>query len=365
MSVQPRPADPITEDFLLQGLPVVDFAFEFTGGGFGADFGLGILASAEVQKELQFSQLRNSASGTSKLVREFVRQFDGTLQVTTFRHSGQNMQLIFASSLLSAIAAGTIVVAADPINLTADPDDFLTLANQLLLTSPTTTFAAAEIALEAVGTGQGGTFGETTGDFALDFKPLVIADITVLTVGGVDRLSDVVAGSLPTGTQIAFVEGAVLTGGEITFAPGDAPAVGEAIVCTYEPSFALAYLTDFVVDHKSGRIRLIDTIDGATDAFRSFQPMTAGYSYSQPNAERINPFSQFTFPGRATIRQLTDVGANLVWTVPKAQIRLTGDAFTFNRDDLTQSTLALQFLEDDANPSAPFGVMDIFREGTF
>ena len=97
-SVQTRPADVVTEQFLLLGMPVVEFSLDLSGGGQGAFFSLGIVDSAEIQKELQQAQLRSAQSGTSKLVSELVRQFDATLRVGLFRHNDNNMQLMFASN---------------------------------------------------------------------------------------------------------------------------------------------------------------------------------------------------------------------------------------------------------------------------
>lgn len=363
MSVVARPSDAITEDFLLLGLPVIEFGFELSGGGYGAYFGLGIPESAEVQKALQFAQLRNSQSGTSKLVRELVRQFDATIQVTTFRHSGANMQLMFASATLADVADSTPTVTDDPFRLTDNDQVFHDLANQQI-SEPITGVECAEIAAEDVGTGQGGTFGETLGDFALDFKLNVIGDVSSFTVGGTERVSDLVAGSSPGAGQIGINVGATATSGQIIFPSGEAPASGAALVATYQPTFSFSENTDFGVDYLNGRVRLFSH-DQATDELKDFQPMQADYDYTRPAYEEIEPFTQFVFAGRARVRQLTDVASNLIWTIPKCQVRLTEDAFVFNRDDFTVTALALNLLEDDADPTQPYGNLRIYREGTF
>lgn len=366
MSIQPRPSDSVTEDYLLLGLPVVEFAYETTPGVFGAYFGLGIPDSVEFQKELQVAQLRNPTSGTSKLVRELVRQFEATLSISTFRHSGANMQLMFASSILTDVAPATVVVSGEVIRLQADHLTYLNAARQLILASPTPTAAPGTITLEAVGTGAGGTFGETLGDFALDFKPLLVADVTAFTEGGTDRLSDLVAGGAPTAGQIGLTIGTGVDSGKLIYPSGEAPTSGDAIIATYTPSHGpLVLNTDFMVDNNEGRFRIVGPFGGATERFRTTQPIAIGYSYTQLTASRISPFTQFVFAGRARIRQLTDVGSNLIWTVPKAQVRLTPDPFAFNRDELTVTSLALQLLEDTDFPAAPFGDMDIYREGDF
>jgi hypothetical protein len=366
MPVQPLPVDEVTERFLILGLPVIEFAYETSPSIFGPYFSIGIPDSAEVTKELQQAQLRNAQSGASKLVRELVRQFDATIAVSTFNHSGQNMQLMFASQSLTLLNAQVVAVPSEIVNLQPSDLVFLSLAQQLLVQAPGPTVAAAEISAEDVGTGQGGTFGEVTGDFALDYKVSVVADVSLLTVGGVDRTADIVAGVSPLAGEIGIEEGSVAASGQLTFPSGEGPANGAALIATYQPSFGpLVENTDFVVDYLDGRVRVIGPFDGPTDDFRSGQPMTVGYSYDQPEQQQIAPFTQFVFAGRARIRQLTQVGENLIWPIPKAQARLTADAFVFNRDDLTVTSLALQLLEDTANPSAPYGLMGIYQEGTF
>jgi hypothetical protein len=366
MSIQPRPSDTVTEDYLLLGVPVIEWAFETSPGVFGAFFGLGIPSSSEVQKELQTAKLLNSQSGAAKLVRELVRSFEATLAVTTFRHSGANMQLMFASSVLTDVSAANVAVAGEIVRLQSDALTFLNTSKQLIQESPTPTVAPGTITLEAVGTGQGGTFGEVLGDFALDFKPLVVADVASLLVGGTERVGDIVAGSSPTAGQIGIVEGVGATAGELIFPSGEGPALGAAVVATYTPSHGpLVENTDFFLDYNEGRIRILGPFGGATDRFRSTQPMSLGYTYSQPQSQQIKPFTQFTFAGKTRIRQLTEVGMNLIWTIPKAQARLTPDAFVFNRDDLTVTALAIQLLEDSDFPSEPFGTLEIYQEGTF
>lgn len=361
-AVQTRPSDSVTEDFLFLGLPVIEFAFQLPSGAFGAYFGLGIPDSAEVQKALQLAQLRNSQSGTSKLVRELVRQFDATLSVGCFRHSGENMQLMFASASLADVSPSTPSVTDDLHYTTSDEQDFLDLANQNLV-EPITGANCAPIVDEDVGTGDG-TTGSSSGDFSLDFKPLIVADVTSVTVGGV-AYTPIAVGAAAAGLEVEVVVGTGATSGDLQFFSGGAPVdVTGEILASYAPSHVFVENTDFVVDYKSGRIRYLD-VGGATDALKAEQPMHADYDYSQAEHQLIKPFSQFVFAGRARIRMLTDVGANLIWTVPKAQVRLGEDAFVFNRDNFTVTTLALQLLEDTSIASEPYGRMEIYREGTF
>ena len=136
------------------------------------------------------------------------------------------------------------------------------------------------------------------------------------------------------------------------------------ILATYAPTHAFVENTDFVVDYRAGRIRFLD-VGAATDVLKASQPMHADYSYNEAAHQLIKPYSQFVFPGRARIRQLTDVGMNLIWTIPKAQVRLTDDAFVFNRDDFTVTNLLLNLLEDSTSATDPYGAMELYREGTF
>lgn len=364
MSVIARSPDAITEDFLVLGLPVVDFAFELASGGYGAYFGLGIPESTEVQKALQVAQLRNAQSGTSKLVRELVRQFDATIQVGTFRHSGANMQLMFASATLLDVASSVVVVTDDPFRLTTDDQDFHDLSNQRIVET-LTLLECDDIVDEVVGVGDG-TLGASDGEYKLDFKPLGHDDVTSLTVGGV-AWSIIAVGAEVAGNEVTVKDygDSPADAGDLQFFT-DAVGVdvtGE-ILATYRPEHLFVENTDFVVDYVSGRIRILSH-DQAADPCKDNQPMRADYSYNRATYEELEPYTQFIFPGRARVRQLTDVGMNIVWTIPKAQARLNEDAFVFNRDDFTVTNILLQLLEDQTDPTQPYGNLRLYREGTF
>lgn len=362
MSVENRPSDAITEDFLILGLPVVEFGFELAGGGYGAYFGLGIPDSVEFQKALQFAQLRNAQSGTSKLVRELVRQFDASLQVTTFRHNGQNLQLMFASAALADVASATVGVTDDTFYLTDDDQVFHDLAHGRVV-EPLTSLDPAPIVDEDVGIGDG-TLGDASGDYSLDFKPLLVADVTSVTVAGV-AYTPIAVGAAAAGLEVEVVVGASATSGDLQFFnAGVAVNVTGQILASYQPSHSLSEGTDFVVDYINGRVRILSH-DQAADPLKNYQPLDADYDYLEADHELIQPGTQFVFPGRARIRQLTDVGMNLVWPIPKAQVRLTDDAFVFNRDDFTTTPVIINLLEDDTDPTKPYGDLKIYREGTF
>ncbi len=365
MSVEPRPTDTTTVDFLQLGMPFVEFAPLLSGGSFGPFRSLGIIDNAEVAKAVELVALRSAQSGVSVLVRELVRQFDATLTVGIFQHSPDNMQLLFASSTNVFVSGGTLTATDDPFTLTADNRDFLDLA-QGAIVEPITGTTAAQITLEAVGTGQGGTFGETTGDFALDFKPLVIGDVTsYLETDGVtvtERFANLVAGSAPMAGEIGIEIGATAVSGEITYPSGEVPAVGVTITVTYEPTHAFVENTDFILDYQQGRIRFFDfeTSTPNTEPLRQFQPMEATYDYTEFDHSNIQPYTQFVFQGKTRVRLLTDVGINIIWLIPNTSVRITDDAFTFNRDEFQVSTLAIQLLDNGG--ASPFGIMEVFEE---
>lgn len=364
MAVQPRPTDTETVNHLQLGMPFIEFAPSLGGGVFGPFRSLGVVDSAEIAKSIELVTLRGAQTGTSVKLRELVRQFDSVINVGLFQHSPENMQLMFGSSTLVDVSAdAAAAVTGDAFVLTDDPEDFLDLSNALIDESSVVVTADA-IAGEAVGTGQGGTFGETTGDFALAYKISAIGDVTSYietTDAGVvtDRTGDLVAGTTPGAGQIAIDTGATATSGQITYPSGEAPASGTTIVVSYEPSFAFTLNTDFTVDPKPGRVRLLD-LDGATDPLRSFQPMEAAYNYNRIAYDQIKPFTQFVFAGRTRIRLLTDVGINAIWTIPSTSVRLTDDAFVFNRDEFQVTSLAIDLF--DAGGTTRFGTLDLYPE---
>ena len=363
MSVQPRPIDTITVDFLQLGMPFIEFAPALQSGAFGPFRNLGIVDTAEVAKTIELATLRSAQSGVSVKVRELVRQFDAQLNVGLFQHSPENMQFMFGSeSLVDVVANPAASVVGDPFRLTDEPQDFLDLGNQLV-DEATVVVTADSIIDEAVGVGAGGTFGETQGDFALDFKIFAIGDVTsyIERLGGVDteRVTDLVAGGAPMAGEIGIIIGAVATGGEITYPGGEAPAVGTEIIVDYEPTFAIVLNTDFSTDPIPGRVRIF-SFNGGVDEFRNFQPMEADYDHIEVDHDELKPFTQFVFSGRTRVRLLTDVGINIIWTITSSSVRVTDDAFTFNRDEFQVTPLVIDIL--DAGGTDRFGTLELFPE---
>ena len=363
MSVQPRPIDTITVDFLQLGMPFIEFAPALQSGAFGPFRNLGIVDTAEVAKTIELATLRSAQSGVSVKVRELVRQFDAQLNVGLFQHSPENMQFMFGSeSLVDVVANPAASVVGDPFRLTDEPQDFLDLGNQLV-DEATVVVTADSIIDEAVGVGAGGTFGETQGDFALDFKIFAIGDVSsyIERLGGVDteRVTDLVAGGAPMAGEIGIIIGSGATGGEITYPGGEAPASGTQIIVDYEPTFTTTLNTDFSTDPIPGRIRLFD-FNGGSDPFRNFQPMEADYDHVLVAHDELKPYTQFVFSGKTRVRLLTDVGINIIWDIPSSSVRLTDDAFVFNRDEFQITPLIIDIL--DAGGSARFGTLQLFPE---
>lgn len=362
MSVEPRPTDLVTKEHLFVGLPIVLFERKLASGAFDTPRNLGILDSAELQKTVEVAQLRNRASGQSVLEREVVRLVEPNLQVALFNFEPKNAQLFLSSKDLVTVAQTVTAVTDDEVVVPDSFDKFAVLDNRNITTEPLTSLDAKTVTLEKVGTGQGGTFGETTGDFALDFPILVIGDVTLYQEtpsGGSanDRTADLVAGSSPAAGQIGIEVGATATSGQITYPAGEAPAAGTLIEVTYTPSFTFTNLVDYVLDPFEGRIRFLDV-----NKVRASQIVLADYSFNQPDEDQVKPFTQASFEGRATVKQLTDVGVNFIWDIPSVSIRINDDSFTWNADDFATASLTMNILADPNSPSAPFGTWRQFPE---
>jgi len=370
MSAFPRPSDVITEEFLLIGMPFVEFALKNANGTYDPYRNLGIIDAAEIQKTLNPQELRSSQSGLSVLVRELVQQFDSKLQVQMFNFEPANMRLLFGASSPTTVASGTPTVTGDPFNLTDDNQDFLDLTEQLVV-EPITGVSAELITLEEVGTqavgGQVAGFGETLGDFALDWKVEVVGDISSYietTSAGVqtERVTDLIFGNppVPITTEIGVNVGAVANSGQLLYFATEAPADGVSITVTYEPSWTFVENTDFVVDYKQGRVRMLVDFDGASDELMSFQPMEATYDHTEVAHTKLDVFTNFEFQGKARVRLLTDVGINMVWAIPKTNIRLTDDAFAFSKDNPGLGTLLINLLDNGG--TYPYGIMEVYEE---
>lgn len=349
-----RTVDALTEKWLLLGLSEFQFAPKLAGGGFGPFVSLGIVDTQELQKEIELMELVDRRSGSEEVVLEIVRKLAFRYQVGVFKWDAANLQLLLGSAELRAVAASTPSVVDEELVLTSDPRDFVPLANRLLV-EPLTSVDAKAITDEAVGTGNG-TLGTTLGDFALDFPVNVIGDVTKFMEGSTDRVGDLVAGSSPMAGEIGIVVGADADSGKIIYPAGEAPANGDAIVASYGPTFTFTENTDYFVDPKAGAVRVLTS----TLKARAGQTLLVDYDHAVLDHEEVDLGTQRTFAGKARVRHLPDRGVRFVHDVPKASIRLTDDAITFDPQNPSVGTLVVNVLSDGT--SKPFGTLEIYPE---
>lgn len=371
-SVLPRPVDNVTDINLLAGLPYFTFTPELTGGGFGSPVPLGIVDAAALAKTVTLQQLKDHGSGSGRIVRELVSELEATLNIGVFNWQAEVFRFAMASATLTALSAGTKTATAEAFSLTGSGDAlgdvFIDLVNRDIrdgFGSEITTLDTATITDEVVGTGQGGTFGEVAGDFALDFAiGTSAADITgyTETLNGVpnDRTGDLVDGA-PTAGQIGITIGTGATSGEITYPSGEAPAAGIVITCTYQPSSAATFTenTDFSVDPIPGRIRVTKGT-GTPGGLRDLQPMVATYDYNGFAGQQLAPFTQNVFQGKGELLHMPDVGVNFVWQIPKLSIKINDDELAFSKDSFAVLNLAITLLDNGG--TSPYGLIDIYDE---
>jgi len=367
MSIIARSTDVITPTNLLIGSPTVEFAPKTAPGVFGPFRSLGIINDASFTKELETIVLSDASSGTEKTIRELVQSFEARLVATVFKHDGANMQLLFASSTLTTDAGGNAVIVDEPATIGGvtswgDLDRPFMVSFQDL--------DPATITLEAIGTGQGGTFGQVLGDFALDFPILVIGDVPTISTkiqffhSGVSITDLAPARTLvggnppvPAANQIGINTTAVANSGKIIYPAGEAPAAGVVLTATYTPSFNPVQDVDYIVDFLDSRVR----VTAATFQMRANQPVLVDYTVRDLARNEIKPFTQFVFEGQCRVRLLTDVGINIDWTIPLVNLRLTDDDFTFSREDFGSSSVSITLLDDGT--TTPFGTMRVYAEG--
>jgi hypothetical protein len=355
MSIETRPSDVLTPDHLLIGMPYVEFSPANNSGGYGAYRSLGIIDSAAISKALETAVLKSAQSGTDVIVREIVRSFEGRLRITTFKFDPDNLQLFLAAASKTAVSAGTDTATAEAVTLGASYDQWADLAQSMV--SAFTTLAPAPIVAEAVGTGDG-TTGDTSGDFALDFKPLLVANVTSVVVGSTS-FTPVAVGAASAGNEVEVVVGTGATSGNLQFFVGGVAAnVTGAIVASYAPSHTLTENTHFVVDYSAGRVRRIS----GEQALRDLQPVLATYDYTTFDGYSMPPFTQFTFEGRARIKLITDVGINMIWPIPDVSLKITDTDFEFNKEEFAAGELELTMNYDSTNPTAPYGNATVYSE---
>lgn len=118
---------------------------------------------------------------------------------------------------------------------------------------------------------------------------------------------------------------------------------------------------DYVPDLKGGRLQV------RTDESKSagHRPLIAGqsvfvdYTYNRLAHTLLSPFTQTTFKGRARVRLLSDLGANFVWDIPSAQVKITDDELAFSGEDFSTVALTITLLDD---PIGRFGTLQAYTE---
>lgn len=363
MSIEARPVDQFTTDNLLIGLSQLTWERLLSDGTYAAAVDFGILASEELQKEVETISLEDGASGVLTVAREIVTRLAPSLVVEVFNFRPELAELIFGSTDHSSVTAdAAAVVTNERIRIpTSLPNDtFVPLAHGRINNASFTgtSVTCASITAEIVGTGNG-TTGAISGAFALDYKPNVIGNVTSITVGGV-AFTPIAVGTAAAGNQVEVVVGTGSTSGNLQFFVGGVAAnVTGQILATYTPSFSFANLTDYVVDPLLGRIRFL-AVDGATDKVKSGQPMFVDYTYVRKAGVNLKPFTRNSVTGRLTYRHIPDIGSNFRWDIPSASLLVTDDALTFGAEDFVRGTLQIQI--NDAGGTDRFGTMFLASE---
>ncbi|MGB5810113.1 MAG: hypothetical protein WBG86_06255 [Polyangiales bacterium] len=363
MPLEPRSPDTFTIDSFLLGFSQVEFRPRLSDGTLGTPVALGILASEELQKEVETLEMEDGSPGTATTALELVSKFKPSFELGLFNFRADLAQYIFGASTITAqVADAAAVVTDEPFTLASGAQaesTFVPLANGDIndASFTGTSLTCAPRVDEVVGAGTG-TTGSTSGDFALDYKPLVIGDVTACTVAGV-AFTPIAVGAAAAGNEVEVVVGTGATSGDMQFFVGGVAAnVTGTILASYAPSHAFANLTDYVTDPLLGRIRFLN-IDGATDALKSGQPMLADYTYNRKAGYTMQPFTQGggAFNGSATVKHLPDVGSNFIWEMPSVTIRIDDNALTFGSDDFVQGTLVLNV--NDAGGTDRFGTLQL------
>ncbi|MCP4251068.1 MAG: hypothetical protein GY778_28860 [bacterium] len=363
MPVQQVPNDPAILTNTFFGMPVIEFGPELSTGGFGPYQLLGNIDSAALAKELETIALENSQGGARTTVLEIVTKLDPQMNVATFTLSAATLQYILGSANVTPVSADPVAAITDEeVVTTTDPEDFMNLAHQLL-NSGSVAVDPAAIVEEQVGIGDG-TSGDTSGDFTLDYKLFAVADVTSVTVtqgSTVTAYTPIATGAAAAGNEVEVEIGLTGISGDLQFFQGGvAVNVTGSIAADYQPSFVLTEglaggLDDYLMDLKNGRIQVHHEATKATGAqpLIATQPVFVDYTYDRLAHNLLAPFSQREFLGRARIRHLSDIGINIIWNVPSAQILIDDTDFAWNDEDFATGSLALKLLDDGS--AEPYG----------
>jgi hypothetical protein len=353
MSVQDRLTDTLSRANVFTGLPQVEFSPQNDSGGYDAYRNLGIVDTAELQKTLDTIQLINASSGFQVVEREEVSRLEIALAVGLFKFDAQNMRLFLGAESITDVPGGTGTATNEIFSVLAD-DRFGGLTQRMV--TAITGINPREVTDEQVGVGDASS-GGTTGDFNLDYPIDLLADLSggTFTVNGVDKTGVLVSGTSPAVGEIAVELTPAGGVSRLTFGTNEIPASGSAIVAGYTPRF----LASPTGGKKVAAAAVDDSVNG-TGAARPAQLLDVDYSYTIVTLERMSPFTQNTFAGRARISQLTDLGVNFIWGIPSVSFRITDDAFTWVKDNFASGTLIMNILSDGS--ASPYGEWDHYPE---
>jgi len=363
MPVETRPSDTFTRDNLLLGFSTVFFTP--TGG---SEVQLGILGGQELQKEIELLQLQRGDSGPLTVDREIVGSLEVSMQLEVFNFKSDVAQYIFASQDVTAVSAdAAAAITNEAVTVPSGTDAESTWANVVNgdVDDTSWTVTCSTITDEAVGTGTG-ALGATSGEFSLDYKPLIVGDVTSVTVAGV-AFTPIAVGAAASGNEVEVVVGTGATSGDLQFFVGGVATDvtnGEAILATYTPSHTLTQNTDYVTSPLDGRLRFLD-LDSAsskngTAELRQGQSVDVDYTYDRKAHVPLKPFTRNQVDGSVVIKHLTDIGVNFIWTIPSATIIITDDALTFGAEEFGTATLSLNI--NDAGGTDRFGTLELSSE---
>jgi hypothetical protein len=373
MPAQPRPTDgdTITIDNLLIGMPFIEFTPSVNGVP-QQPVNLGVVDSAELAKELNEIALTSSQSGAQVALRKLINSIDLVFSVGVFNWAPAVQQFALGSSTLSEVVADAAAVVTDEtVVSTADPEDYLGLAN-VALNSGSVTVTPTPVVAENVGTGNG-SLGANFGDFEIDYPITLVSDLTSVTTtdpatGAVRIWSVVAVAAAVTGDEVEVDVSNTATNGELAFFVNNVgfniPS-GHTIAASYAPTQTLTEGVgandDYIVDLKNGRIQIRhDAAKGVDTQLLPGQSVDVDYTYVEKSYTSLKPFTQTTFSGTARIRHLADVGINMIWDVPSASIAITDDALAFADDDFAVSNISVNVL--DAGGVDRFGTIQLYSE---
>ena len=374
MPLEQRSPDTFTRDWLLLGFSKIEFTPR-VAGILGTPVDLGILSSQELAKEVNLLTLPDGSAGTVSVNRELLSSLEPSFNLSTFNFRKDVAQYIFgAPSLTDVTADAAASVTAEQITIPVGTDaarTFVPLVNgDVSDVDANLTLTSQEITEVIAGDGT----GDSSGDYKLAYKPFVFGDVTAATqtttaTGALVRTFSIVDTTSAGATELGVDDGVVATSGDLDMF--QTMPVGDQLNVTYTPSHAFvedfdAADPDMLLDPLLGRIRFpnLDTFatpDG-TSALRAGQPVSLAYLYNRRAHTTMKPFTQGggVFEGMATIKHLTDVGINIIWTVPAASIRIDDNALTFGSDDFAVGTIVLNIL--DAGGTDRYGTIQLASE---